>query len=195
MFRRTALLTLCLVPLAAGFLAADDRTKIDIRCEAKGEYIGNLISPVFSLSISGPKEKTWSYRFSDNQSGTLKEPIVREIKGTYELADGLAIITGTGITRGGDEPRKEEPVRFGVNYGFPGGEVHFNRLFPAGDGTLRYRRQWFTRSGKGWTPAEERTLSLPLKGLEQGKKVWEVTVKGERARWDRDGKKTVERAE
>src|SRR5262245_53343119 len=71
----------------------------DIRCEAKGHYTGNLISPTFNLSIAGPKEKTWVYTYFDTMSGSVKEPPVHELKGTYELKDGLVIFTGTGTTR------------------------------------------------------------------------------------------------
>ena len=46
---------------------------------------------------------------------------------------------------------------------------------------------------KKWQPVEERTLSLPVKGLEVGTKTWEVNVTGERALWDRRAM-TVERA-
>jgi hypothetical protein len=193
MLRRTTFLALCLILLPTGVIVADDK-KNDIRCEAKGNYIGNVISPVFSLSIAGPREKTWVYRYSDNMSGLLKEPPVNEFKGTYELADGLAIFTGTG-TFGRGAPAQAQEVRFGVNYGFVGGEVYFDRLFATDGGTLRYKRRWYEKRGEEWQLVEERTLALPPKGLEEGAKSWEVTVTGERVRWDKEGKKTVERAE
>lgn len=193
MLSRTTLLILCLVLLPVGLNAADDQ-KLDIRCEAKGNYIGNLISPVFSLSISGPKEKTWVYRYSDNIFGTIKDPPVHEVKGAYELTDGLAIFTGTWTFGRGAQGQVQE-VRFGVNYGFVGGEVHFDRLFPTDDGTLRYRRQWYAKRGTEWQLTEDVTVSLPAKALVEGEKSWELKVTGERVKWDKEGKKTTERAD
>jgi hypothetical protein len=153
----------------------------------KGNYIGNLISPSFTLNISGDAEKTWKYTFVDNKSGFVKNPPMAVSEGSYQLDGDLAIFTGKSLLDG--KPKAEE-FRFGINFGHVGKEVRFNRLLPTADGKqLRYHRKWFKKADKGWQPALELVLTMPAEPPGKDAKTWEVKFKGERTIWTEGGKK------
>lgn len=156
--------------------------KPDISCELSGSYIGNAISPVFTLTITKPQKAEWTYSVSDNMFGTVKRA-KSEYRGTYEIDGDLAVFTGETVAN------KPHPVRFGLNYGFPDGKVAFDRLFPNDTGEFSYHRKWFRLQGKEWQPAEERQLTMTLP--EKITDAFEVRWKGQRDRWQ-DGKRTKE---
>jgi hypothetical protein len=164
---------------------ADPAKEPDLSCELFGHYTGNAISPFFTLKVGKPQKPNWTYTTSDDMFGQLKNPLVVEYRGTYEIDGDLAVFTGEQV--GGE--RRE--IRFGLNFGFPGGKVAFNHFFPDARGDLTYHRKWFRKVGKEWRPAEERRLTLPAPpgGAPE---TWEVAWKGQRLRWDAAGKKTEE---
>lgn len=159
-----------LLALPCLLLAADPPR--DIACEAADHYVGG-IDRIYSLKITGPKEKKWEYSF-------MLAPVVNgetlKASGTYELMDDLAIFTGKD---------KQEAMRFGVNYGFLDGKVQFNGFFPKDEQTLQYRRQWFHKVGADWKPLAELKLTMP-RTVPTGEK-WTVPLKGEFIEWQANG--------
>lgn len=153
----------------------------DISCNLSGTYTGNAISPTFALKVGGPLKREWVYTSSDDMFG-LRKPLTTEHRGTYEFDGDLVVFTGTRA----DDPT--QTVRFGLNYGFPGGKVAFDRLLPDGKGGFSYARKWFRKKGNGWQPAEEWWLTTALPG--DVSKSFELHWKGRRTRWDADGKRT-----
>jgi hypothetical protein len=170
--------------LLGASLLAQPAKEPDISCEQSRSYIGNAISPVFTLKIGGPRKPEWSYSVSDDMFGTAKPPLVTEYRGTYEIDGDLAVFTGE---QAGDKPRA---IRFGLNFGFPDGKVSFDRFFPNAKGEFSYHRKWFRQKGKEWLPAEERQLTLTLP--EEIPEALEVHCKGRRVLWDADGKRSEE---
>jgi hypothetical protein len=175
----SALIVLTVLPLA------EPAREPDLSCEVSGHYTGNAISPVFRLKIGPPRNPRWTYSTSDDMFGTLKAPRAVEYQGSYEIDGDLAVFTGEPA---GDKTRA---VRFGLNFGFPGGEVTFDRFFPDARGGFSYRRKWFRPRGGGWRPAEERRLTLSLP-TEEPAETLEVACKGQRLRWDAEGKRAEE---
>jgi hypothetical protein len=196
MSRFSPLLAWCLAPILLADAPAAGEPPRSIQCRDQGSYIGNLISPVFTLVINGPQDRTWKYEYSDNLSGTANPPRTVKATGTYELVDDLALFTGT-LTQsdegGGQETR--QTIRFGLNHGFPAGQVQFNRFFPAADGKLHYHQKWFRAKGQEWLPVEERRLAIAGTAPAATAESWEVTYRGERVRWDERGQATVEKVD
>jgi hypothetical protein len=188
----TILIPALVLGLAPVPLPVDRQAARDIRCKDSGQYQGNVISPVFSLTVSGPDRKLWVYQSSDDHSGTMRPPLVVRAEGTYELIDDLAVFTGT-LTNSAEKTSTE--IRFGVNFGFPGGKVAFNRFFPGPGDNLRYHRKWFVRQGKGWQPVREITLTIPRTALVEKADTWKVPVKGERVVWAGQDRGKTERIE
>jgi hypothetical protein len=166
----------------------------DIAVKDQGQYIGNLISPVYTLTIGDAKTKTWRYTLVDNRSGTAKDAPTRVTAGTYEFDGDLVIFTGSHLDDD-KKPREAREVCFALNFGKAAGGVAFNRFFAAGDDTLRYHRKWFRKTAKGWQPAEEVILTIPRPTPADDAKTWDVAFKGERILWGEDGKRTVEAVE
>lgn len=165
------------VILATGLAIAapvpDDLAKpVGIQCRDQATYIGG-IDRHYTLTISGPKEKSWKYTF-EMQPGVAKITLA----GSYEIVDDLVLFTGKANDQG--------EIRFGLNYGFPAGQVEFNGFFAAGDGTLRYHRKWFRNVNGQWQPAKEVILSMPRAALAGGG-IRHVEFKGERVVWDQAG--------
>lgn len=172
MLRVLLLLALPCLALAAG-------PPHDIACEAKDEYIGG-IDRIYALKIGDAKDRKWEYSFKLAPGADLEGKI--NASGTYEQADGLAIFTGKV---------NGEDIRFGLNYGFPCGDLQFNGFFPDEENkSLRYRRQWFHKVGADWKPLAAITLSMPktLPPLDAavGSR-WAVPFKGEFTEWAADG--------
>lgn len=120
-----------------------------IQCQASGEYVGNAINPVFSLTISGPKEKVWEYRYVDAGFG-FKAAEEMAVKGTYELDGQLAIFTGQV-----KHAKKEEAeFRAAMNFDHSDQKVEFNRFFKGADGTFHYAR--LVSKGKGRLDSQRR---------------------------------------
>jgi hypothetical protein len=166
--------------LMVGFVscapAGDEKS---IALEEGGRYLGG-IDRTWKLTIGGPKERHWEYRFEHSPAGTGLPDI--SARGTYERIGDL--VRFTGKTGKGE-------VCFAFNLGFPGGNIEFNAFFPEGDKALRYRRQWFSQRAGKWTAAEEVILSIPRQGPAADR--WIVPVKGERIQWDASGKETREK--
>jgi hypothetical protein len=168
-----------IVMSAVCFALAAAAEQKSIECKDAGHYIGG-IDRVYKLYISGPKDRKWDYTFEMLPASEGKITA----GGTYELVDDLAIFTGKS---------NKSDIRFGINYGFPGGKVEFNGFFAAGDQELRYHRRWFRKGGDQWKPAEEITLSMP-RALPKGNP-WQVLFKGEHVVWDAMGKEKRETIE
>ncbi len=160
--------------LAAAPLPANADMK-DISCKDSGQYIGG-IDRTFTLDVGAPKDPKWSYTFATTggMGGDIK------LSGTYALADGLAVFTGT--------TDKKQAVQFALNYGFPEEKTQFNAFFPTSDKTLGYQRKLFRQVKGEWRVAEELVLSMPRTAPQD--KRWEVPFTGEHTRWDEAGKPT-----
>jgi hypothetical protein len=168
-------------------LRSEGGGEVDLSCEARGRFIGNYISPTFSLLIRGPASRTWHYELKDDCSGTLPEPKVLTAKGTYEIVDDLAIFSGDVASTA--EETEDRQVRFGVNFTRTKGEIQFNRFFPAGDGRLRYHRKWFANRNGRWMLQEELDLTIP--GAVPGES-WTVRFTGMRRHRTEDGRERRE---
>ena len=120
----------------------------DIHCSVTGQYIGGY-DRTYSLTIDGPKEKKWEYRFAVTPSD--QQP--SQMEGTYEFIDDLVVFSGHRNKNGAE-------IRFALNYGKIFGRVYFNAFLPVSDTRLRYHRRWFKRDNGSWSPTEELTLSL-----------------------------------
>lgn len=164
---------------------AEPAKQPNLACEAGRNYVGNAISPTFTLKIGGPGDRTWTYTHTDDMFGRAKNRPAVVHKGTYEIDADLAVFTGQSDRQDAAE------VRFGLNFGFPKSEVAFDRFFPDGHGAFTHHRQWFRKVKDIWQPAEERSLTLPAPPPPDAK-TWEVAWKGRRTRWDDGGKKTEE---
>lgn len=165
----SVVLLLGVLPFA---LAADSK---DISCQETGQYIGG-IDRHWSLTIGGPKDKTWAYTFRHLPAGAVDQGDFKT-GGTYELTGDLTIFTGKHAGK---------DIRFGLNYGFPAGKVEFNGFFPAGEQSLKCHRQWFRQVEGKWELALELTLTMPAVGPDGDQ--WVVPLKGEYLRRDAAGK-------
>lgn len=178
---------LALHVLGAALLAPPAKEP-DLSCELSGHYTGNAINPFFKLKISGAK-KEWTYSISDDMFGQQKPPLTTEHRGTYEIDGDLAVFTGERVgAKDGDEGAA---VKFGLNFGFPDGNVSFDRLFLNAKGEFTYARKWFRLKGRERVPAKELrlTLALPAGDLPE---TFEAAWKGRTALWDKDGKRSEE---
>jgi RNA polymerase sigma-70 factor (ECF subfamily) len=162
----------------------------DIQCTDSGQYIG-AYDRHFRLNIGGPKEQKWDYSLTTSPSMPSGD---MHASGSYEIAQDLAIFTGRVTKTAPDSTsaagRTVEQVRFGLNFGFPGGKVAFNGFFPISEKELRHHRRWFRNVDGKWQLAEELTLTLPRDPPAADK--WQVRIKGENVRWDKAGKPTRE---
>ena len=193
---RAALLFACLVGWLTGIGSAVAPAQVaapalpaDIRCEAGGSYMGNAIDLRYSLTITGPKERSWKYVCRDVGPFGRHYAGPSGYAGTYEIHGDLAVFTGKPL-----RPAKgaDQEVRFGLNFGFHGKQVYFDRFFPGEDGAFHYHRKWFHRKKAGkWRPVEERILTLRSKG--PAGETWKVAIEGERVLWDEQGKRQPER--
>jgi hypothetical protein len=161
-------LSVSLAPLPNAPVKAPER---DIKCQEAGHYTGG-IGRDWKLVVGDTKDKKWRYSF--------EELIKFEASGTYDFDGDLVIFTGKAPGQG--------DIRFGLNYGYLEGKVQFNGFFPESDSTLRFQRKWFRLVDGAWKPAEELTLTMPREAPAQDK--WQVTMKGARVTWDRQGKET-----
>jgi len=134
-------------------LGARQLVEQDIHCSVTGQYIG-AYGRNYSLTIDGPKEKKWQYRFAVTPPLAAQQPC--QMKGTYEFIDDLVVFSGHWEVNDKDGPE----IRFALNYGKILGRVYFNTFLPVSDTTLRYHRRWFKRENGSWSPTEELTLSL-----------------------------------
>jgi len=82
-------------------LSARQLLEEDIHCSVTGEYIGAYYRN-YSLTIDGPKEKKWQYRFAVTPPFVAQPPT--QMKGTYEFIDDLVVFTGHWDKDGEDGP-------------------------------------------------------------------------------------------
>ncbi len=184
---------LCLV-LAAGPLTSAGAPPADISCKFTHAHYGSITTWKSSLTVGGPKDRTWAFRAEQEGFAPRAKPGAFEMRGTYELADGLAIFTGRAVGLDRAEGRPLE-ARFGLNYRRTGKYVLFDRFFPVSGEALCYRRRWYRKQGDTWRPAEERRLTLKGGAPKEGAGNWTVTLVGERTTWDEAGKARTERFE
>jgi hypothetical protein len=132
-------------------LSARQLLEQDIHCSVTGRYIG-AYDRNYSLTIDGPKEKKWEYRFAVAPEFTSLDEQPVQMEGTYEFMDDLVVFSG--------HRNKGIEIRFALNYGKILGRVYFNAFLPVSDTKLQYHRRWFKKKNGSWSPAEELTLSL-----------------------------------
>ena len=173
-------------------LGAEEKEK-GIACKTHTEHHMNSGSIYLWLEIAGPEKKAWKFTSKDEIFlFERKGPHIRQMSGTYEIEDDLAVFTGKSDV---DENGKlaEREIRFAVNHGRVGGRVEFNKFFPTSDGKMRLHRKWYTRRGKEWALLEERSMSFPANSIKKGEGVLEVPLSAERICWDESGKKTSQK--
>lgn len=169
-----------LLPLS---IAGQEKERL-FACDVSGHYTGNAINPFFRLKIDGPAARSWTYTYSDDRYGKAKDASDSR-KGTYEIDGNLAVFTEKLAK---PMPNGATETRFGLNFGYPRGELTFNGFFPNERQEMVYRRKWFQNQKGIWEPSEELHLTLDCALPEGNPKSWEVTWKGKRTLWKESGK-------
>src|SRR5262249_44527058 len=131
----------------------------DLRLADGGNYIGG-IDRVWWLVVTGPPSNKFHYHFAMLPAGNGTE-----LKGTYEVKEGLAWFRGTiwkGPAQNGemDTTGAGTPIRFALNYRHLGGKVYFNLLCKDAKGNYQYEHRWFRPDAKEWIPVERRTMTF-----------------------------------
>lgn len=182
--------------LLSSWVGSGQTKDVPFACDVSGHYTGNAINPFFRLKIDASPARSWTYSFSDDRYGLAKGTLATR-KGTYEIEGNLAIFSEKLAKPGLDGAME---TRFGLNFGYPQGELTFNRFFPGevkkeGQDActeMTYRRKWFQNKQGKWEPTEELLLTLKSPLPRGNSKNWEVTWKGKRVVWKEGGNSKTE---